>query len=49
MVQSYRLVGLVIAIPALAAYYVLEGRVENVRAAMKDAVTRILGSTVARR
>ena len=41
--------GLVIAIPALAAFYVLEGRVETVRALMKDAVTRILGSTVARR
>ena len=41
--------GLVIAIPALAAFYVLEGRVESVRAVMKDAVTRILGSTVARR
>ncbi len=41
--------GLVIAIPALAAYYVLEGRVESMRAAMKDAVTRVLGSTVARR
>ncbi len=41
--------GLVIAIPALAAFYVLEGRVESVRAVMKDVVTRILGSTVARR
>ena len=41
--------GLVIAIPALAAFYVFEGRVESVRAVMKDAVTRILGSTVARR
>lgn len=35
--------GLVIAIPALAAYYMYEGRVETVRAAMKDAVVRVLG------
>lgn len=35
--------GLVIAIPALAAYYMFEGRVETVRAAMKDAVVRVLG------
>ena len=31
--------GLVIAIPALAAYYMFEGRVETVRAAMKDAAS----------
>jgi biopolymer transport protein ExbB len=36
--------GLVVAIPALAAYYILEGRVETVRAAMKDSVTRVLGT-----
>jgi biopolymer transport protein ExbB len=35
--------GLVIAIPALAAFYMLEGRVETVRATMKDAATRVLG------
>jgi biopolymer transport protein ExbB len=35
--------GLVIAIPALAAFYMLEGRVETVRASMKDAATRVLG------
>ncbi len=35
--------GLVIAIPALAAYYMFEGRVEAVRVAMKDAVVRVLG------
>ena len=36
--------GLSVAIPALAAFYILEGRVENVRTAMKDAVTRVLNS-----
>jgi len=35
--------GLVIAIPALAAYYMFEGRVETVRATMKDAAVRVLG------
>ncbi|HEX9646422.1 MAG TPA: MotA/TolQ/ExbB proton channel family protein [Alphaproteobacteria bacterium] len=35
--------GLVIAIPALAAFYLFEGRVDGVRAAMKDGVTRVLG------
>lgn len=34
--------GLVVAIPALTMYYVLEGRVDDVRAAMKDAAVRIL-------
>ena len=38
--------GLVIAIPALAAYYMLEGRVDTVRAAMKDSVTRVIGSAL---
>ena len=37
--------GLVIAIPALAAFYMFDGRVETVRATMKDAVVRVLGST----
>ena len=36
--------GLSVAIPALAAYYVLEGQVDNVRANMKDAATRVLGA-----
>ena len=36
--------GLCVAIPALAAYYLLEGRVDETRAAMKDAVTRVLGT-----
>ena len=35
--------GLSVAIPALAAFYIFEGRVENVRTEMKDAVTRVLG------
>ena len=35
--------GLVIAIPSLAAYYIFEGRVEDVRVAMRDAATRVLG------
>jgi biopolymer transport protein ExbB len=34
--------GLVIAIPALAAYYMFEGRVEMVRATMKDVTVRVL-------
>ena len=34
--------GLVIAIPALAAYYMFEGQVESVRVAMKDAVVRVM-------
>ena len=35
--------GLSVAIPALAAFYLLEGEVENVRAQMKDSTTRMLG------
>ena len=35
--------GLSVAIPALAAVYILEGQVENVRAQMKDATIRVLG------
>ena len=35
--------GLSVAIPALAAFYILEGQVENVRAQMKDATIRMLG------
>ena len=35
--------GLSVAIPALAAFYILEGQVENVRAQMKDATIRALG------
>ena len=35
--------GLSVAIPALAAFYILEGQVENVRAQMKDASIRVLG------
>ena len=35
--------GLSVAIPALAAFYLLEGEVENVRAQMKDSTTRVLG------
>ena len=35
--------GLSVAIPALAAFYILEGQVENVRAQMKDATIRLLG------
>lgn len=38
--------GLVIAIPALAAYYMFEGQVESVRVAMKDAVVRVLATVV---
>ena len=34
--------GLSVAIPALAAFYILEGQVENVRAQMKDATIRVL-------
>lgn len=34
--------GLCVALPALAAFYWLEGRVDDVRAAMKDAVSQIL-------
>ncbi len=37
--------GLVVAIPALAAYYMFEGRIDTVRAAMKDTVVRVLGVT----
>ncbi len=33
--------GLTVAIPAMAAFYYLEGEVDRVRAAMKDAVIRI--------
>lgn len=33
--------GLAIAVPATAAFFLLEGEVDNVRAAMKDAVTRV--------
>lgn len=35
--------GLAIAIPSLAAYYLLDSQVEKVRAAMKDAANRVLG------
>ena len=35
--------GLVVAIPALIMFYVLEGRVDEVRATMRDAVVRVLG------
>lgn len=35
--------GLCVAIPALAAFYILEGQVERVRAGMKDAATLVLG------
>ncbi len=35
--------GLVVAIPALTMYYLLEGRVDEIRAAMKDAAVRVLG------
>ena len=34
--------GLTIAIPAMAAFYYLEGEVDNVRAAMKDASIQVL-------
>ncbi len=34
--------GLTVAIPAMAAFYYLEGEVDQVRATMKDATTRIL-------
>ncbi len=34
--------GLTVAIPAMAAFYYLEGRVDEVRAAMKDAAVRVL-------
>ncbi len=35
--------GLIVAIPALGSYYWLEGRVDTVRAAMRDAAVRVLG------
>ena len=35
--------GLVVAIPALIMFYVLEGRVDEVRATMRDSVVRVLG------
>jgi biopolymer transport protein ExbB len=34
--------GLIIAIPAMAAFYYLEGEVDRVRAAMKDVSVRVL-------
>ncbi len=34
--------GLTVAIPAMAAFYYLEGEVDNVRAAMKDATIRVM-------
>mgnify|MGYP005678813071 FL=1 len=34
--------GLTVAIPAMAAFYYLEGEVDHVRAAMKDASIRVL-------
>lgn len=37
--------GLIVAIPALTMFYVLEGRVDEVRATMKDTVVRILSLT----
>lgn len=33
--------GLAVAIPALAAYYIMDGRIECIRATMKDAVSTI--------
>ncbi len=36
--------GLSVAIPALAAFYLLEGQVDTVRATMKDAATRALNA-----
>ena len=35
--------GLSVAIPVLAAFYILEGEVDNVRAQMKDSTIRVLG------
>ncbi len=34
--------GLIVAIPALAAHYIIDGRIENARAVMSDSVSRIL-------
>jgi biopolymer transport protein ExbB len=34
--------GLVVAVPAVAAYYMLDGYVERVRGAMRDSATQIL-------
>ncbi len=34
--------GLVVAIPALAAYYIIDGHIEKIRNAMKDAAVRLL-------
>ena len=34
--------GLSVAIPALAAFYLLEGKVENSRSLMKDSATRVI-------
>ncbi len=36
--------GLCVAIPALAAYYIIDGRIENIRAIMKDIVSEIIYS-----
>ena len=37
-------VGLAIAIPAMAAYHYLEGRVDQIRSDMQDAVAQVLVS-----
>jgi biopolymer transport protein ExbB/TolQ len=34
--------GLTVAIPSMAAYYLFEGEVDRIRAAMQDASTRVL-------
>lgn len=39
--------GLVVAIPALTMYHVLEGRVDETRATMRDAVVRVIGVSAA--
>ena len=36
--------GLSVAIPALAAFYLLEGKVENSRSLMKDSATRVIST-----
>lgn len=37
--------GLAVAIPALAAHYILEGRIEHIRATVKDAVMSVLAKS----
>ena len=39
--------GLVVAIPALIMFHVLEGRVDETRATMRDAVVRVIGASAA--